>query len=130
MPAPAVRRRPARSFTRTRQPRCASAQAAVSPAKPPPTISALPFISARIPDHAGRAHREVSAAHLEDHFLPRERRRAIARPLAWHRLEFGELAVPAGKPEGLSPDRVCRAGLRRIGLPTRTVTQSEHSPEG
>src|SRR5205809_4471238 len=47
MPAPAVRSRSARSCTRTRQPRCASAQAAARPAKPPPTISAV-LIWARI----------------------------------------------------------------------------------
>src|SRR5437867_3035559 len=40
MPAPVVRRRSARSCTRTDQPRCASAQAAASPANPAPTISA------------------------------------------------------------------------------------------
>src|SRR5437868_14152638 len=40
MPAPVVRRRSARSCTRTVQPRCARAQAAVSPANPAPAISA------------------------------------------------------------------------------------------
>src|ERR1700678_604741 len=40
MPAPAVRSRSERSCTRTVQPRCAKAQAAVRPAKPAPTISA------------------------------------------------------------------------------------------
>src|SRR5262249_35248606 len=40
MPAPAVRNSSARSCTRTCHPRCASAQAAVSPANPAPTISA------------------------------------------------------------------------------------------
>ena len=40
MPAPVVRSRSPRSCTRTLQPRCASAQAAVRPAKPAPTISA------------------------------------------------------------------------------------------
>src|SRR5215210_1780461 len=47
MPAPAVRSRSARSCRRTRQPRCARAQAAVRPANPPPTISAV-LISVRI----------------------------------------------------------------------------------
>src|SRR5215510_8109207 len=41
MPAPVVRSASARSCTRTRQPRCASAQAAVRPAKPAPAISAV-----------------------------------------------------------------------------------------
>src|SRR5262245_66556744 len=41
MPAPAVRSASARSWTRTRQPRRARAAAAVNPAKPPPTTSAL-----------------------------------------------------------------------------------------
>src|SRR5437764_91648 len=40
MPAPVVRSFSARSCTRTLQPRCASAQAAVSPANPAPAISA------------------------------------------------------------------------------------------
>src|SRR6185295_19673570 len=40
MPAPVVRRASLRSCTRTLQPRCASAAAAVSPAKPAPAISA------------------------------------------------------------------------------------------
>src|SRR5258708_30514779 len=40
MPAPVVRSRSARSCTRTLQPRCAKAQAAVRPAKPAPAISA------------------------------------------------------------------------------------------
>src|SRR5258707_12028267 len=95
MPAPAVRRRSARSCTRTRQPRCASAQAAVSPAKPPPTISALPFISARIPDHARRAHREVPRQAVENHLVSRERQRAGAPADARHRLELGGVALPA-----------------------------------
>src|SRR6516165_2461966 len=38
MPAPAVRKRSARSCTRTLHPRCASAHAAVRPAKPAPAI--------------------------------------------------------------------------------------------
>src|SRR6266850_7419291 len=50
MPAPAVRSRSARSCSRTRQPRCASAHAAVRPAKPPPTISAHRVICRRIPN--------------------------------------------------------------------------------
>src|SRR5690349_16175543 len=49
MPAPAVRRRSARSCRRTCQPRRASAHAAASPAKPPPTISALRAMCRRIP---------------------------------------------------------------------------------
>src|SRR6516162_5037996 len=40
MPAPAVRSSSPRSCTRTLQPRCASAQAAVRPANPAPAISA------------------------------------------------------------------------------------------
>src|SRR5271169_5860986 len=40
MPAPVVRRRSPRSCTRTLQPRCASAHAAVNPANPAPAISA------------------------------------------------------------------------------------------
>src|SRR3954471_14601106 len=48
MPAPAVRTRPPRPSGRTPQPRRASAHAAVSPAKPPPTISARRSIAARI----------------------------------------------------------------------------------
>src|ERR1700736_4641142 len=40
MPAPSVRRASARSCTRTRQPRCTSAQAAERPANPAPRISA------------------------------------------------------------------------------------------
>src|SRR6516162_11719362 len=45
MPAPVVRRRCPRSCTRTLQPRCASAQAAVRPAKPAPAISACRFMA-------------------------------------------------------------------------------------
>src|SRR5688572_5123874 len=44
MPAPVVRSASARSCTRTLQPRRASAQAAVSPANPAPTISACRFV--------------------------------------------------------------------------------------
>src|SRR5260221_8667880 len=109
MPAPAVRRRSARSCTRTRQPRCASAQAAVSPAKPPPTISALPFISARIPDHARRAHREVSSPAVEDHLVSRERRRADAGAAARHPLQLGPPALPAPEPQVLPPPPLGRA---------------------
>src|SRR5258706_16259411 len=103
MPAPAVRRRSARSCTRTRQPRCASAQAAVSPAKPPPTISALPFISARIPDHARRAHRQVSSPAVEDHLVSRKRQRADAPADARHRLVLGGVALPPPQPPRLPP---------------------------
>src|SRR5260221_12064445 len=105
MPAPAVRRRSARSCTRTRQPRCASAQAAVSPAKPPPTISALPFISARIPDHARRAHRQVSSPAVEDHLVSRKRQRADAPADARHRLELGGPGLPARGAPRVPPPR-------------------------
>src|SRR5258707_14591647 len=125
MPAPAVRRRSARSCTRTRQPRCASAQAAVSPAKPPPTISALPFISARIPDHARRAHREVSSPAVEDHLVPRERQRADAGADARHRLELGGLALPAREPEGLPPHRLGCARLWAVRVPDGGDAESE-----
>src|SRR5213082_1377137 len=59
MPAPVVRRRSARSCTRTVQPRCASAQAAVSPAKPAPAISAWRFL---VIGCCARLHLEVTSA--------------------------------------------------------------------
>src|SRR6202035_4156788 len=84
MPAPVVRSRSPRSCTRTLQPRCARAQAAVRPAKPAPTISAYRLLMDACSwslAHGGRitimAANRAKPAQAEDSSMARLRHFAV-----------------------------------------------------